>query len=124
MKRVNIRTDDALAIGTDHQFIFHIKNDDESASVDITGWTLSFRIKRKLTDADAAALVTKTASVGGSFNSTPTLNAQRATVTVEDTDTDTVTPGVCYYELKRTDAGFETILVHGTINLWQAVHRA
>ena len=117
----------SLFLGTDHQFILHVKNEAETASVDITGWALSYMIKRHKSDADGAALVTKTTAAGitiaGTFNSNPAVNLQRATVTLADTDTATLADGVAYHEWKRTDDGFETILAYGQQTLVQGVHR-
>lgn len=84
-------------------------------------------VKLAPSDADAAALVTKTTAAGiaiaGAFNSVPGTNAQRATVTVDDTDTATLTAGVRAWELKRTDAGYETVLAYGALTLRRGVHR-
>ncbi len=129
MKRTNIAIDDALAIGTDHEFAFHIKNKAETESRDITGWGLSFMVKRRLSDSDAHSVVTKSTTAGGIvfegvFDSDPDVNTQLAVVSVSDDDTDGVTPGLCYYELKRTDAGFEELLAQGNLTLSQAVHRS
>ena len=44
-------------------------------------------------------------------------------MTVLDTDTDAIAPGLYHYELKRTDAGFETPLALGTLTLKRGVHR-
>ena len=116
-----------LWIGTDHDFAFHIKDAAEAASVDITGYALSFMIKTSISDADAAALLTKTTVAGiviaGTFNSDPAVNAQRATVSIADTDTDALSNGNRRYELKRTDAGSETILAYGALTLSRGVHR-
>lgn len=120
-------TGTTLFLGTDHQYVFHIKNLAEDTSIDIGGWALSWMVKLATSDADAAALVTKTGSSGiaiaGTFNSAPSTNAQRATVTVEDTDTATLTAGVRVWELKRTDAGYETVLAYGPITFRRGVHR-
>ena len=119
---------DPVFLGTDHQFRFHVKNDGETASVDITGYALSFMIKADFGDADASALVTVTTAGGGvaisgTYNATPASNTQRATATVADTATDALAEGTRHYELKRTDAGLETVLAYGTVILQRGVHR-
>lgn len=120
-------TSDSIFIGTDFQRVFHIKNDTELASIDITGWALSWMVKRYTSDADGSALLTKTTSAGiviaGAFNASPSVNAQRATVTVVDTDSTSLNPGLYFWELKRTDDTFETVLAFGTIEVIQGVHR-
>lgn len=116
-------TDQTLWIGTDFQFVFHIKNEAETAAVDITGWTLSWKVKRSVSHADSETVLSKTATVSGTFNSDPAVNTQRATVTIDDTDTDGLTAKTYRYELKRTDAGQETVLAYGALELKQPVHR-
>lgn len=117
----------ALRIGTDFEFPFTIKNGDESTCINITGWALSFIVKRREEDTDAAALLHYTVGAGivisGSFNADPSTNTQVATVTVADSDTDGLHPGLRYYELKRTDAGLETVLAFGRLDLIRSVHR-
>lgn len=116
-----------LYIGTDHQFAFHVKDDDEDVAIDITAFALSFMVKRHRSDVDADALITKTTASGiaiaGTFNSAPGSNLQRATVTLADTDSSALAPGVRHYELKRTDDGFETVLAYGTFTFRRGVHR-
>jgi hypothetical protein len=118
-----------LFLGTDFQYIFDIRNDAEDTSLDITGWALSFMLKRRFDDLDAAAILTKTTAGGsvviaGTFNSDPDTNAQRATVTITDTDTENLRQGMVRWELKRMDDGFETILAYGQVDLARGVHRA
>lgn len=129
MKRTNIPEDEGLAIGADHSFVFDVRNAAETESVNISGWALSWRLKRRLADADGSSLLVKTTGAGsiaitGTFNADPTVNAQRATVTVADTDTDGLPDGLCYWELKRTDNGLETVLAGGTISLLATVHKS
>lgn len=96
---------------------------------DITGWALSFVLKRRKGDADVDALLTKTTAGGGvtiagTFNADPLVNSQRLTVAIADSDTDALTPGLAHYEVKRTDAGLEVVLVYGTCRLQRALHRS
>lgn len=117
-----------LFIGTDKQFVFHIKTEDEKTAIDIGGFALSFMVKRLKADPDNAALITKTTaggiSIGGTFNPSPGSNLQRATVTLADTDSELLAEGKCHWELKRTDDGFETPLGYGIFELIRGVHRA
>jgi hypothetical protein len=117
-----------LFLGTDYEYPFTILNAAETAAINISGWTLSWMVKRKKTDTDANALLTKTTSSGitisGTWNTDPDVNTQVATVAVADTDTDTLPAGLGHYELKRTDAGSETVLAYGPLELKRSVHRA
>ena len=122
-------TADSAFIGTDFQRTIAVLNEAEDAAIDISGWSLSWMLKRKLSNADSAALVTKSTTAGGVgvtgvYNAAPGTNTQRATVTVADTDTDTLTAGTCYWELKRMDAGLECVLAYGEFELVRGVHRA
>ena len=92
---------------------------------EITGWGLSFMIKKKLTDLDAAALLTKVPSISGVFNSNPAINTQKASVAIADDDfLDAQNETVGYWELKRTNPGAETRLAYGSMRLVRTVHRA
>lgn len=123
-----IETATELFIGADHQFPCTIYTSNaQTACVNIAGWGLSWKVKRSLDDPDSKSLVTKTTAAGivisGAFNATPAVNTQLATVTVEDIDTDGLQAGVYHHELKRTDAGFETVLAYGPLTLLRGVHR-
>jgi len=118
-----------LVIGTDFSYPFHVKNEALDTSINITGYALSWMLKRSIHDADLSASVTKTTAGGGvvisgTFNATPASNTQRATVTIADTDTDALAPGVYYWELKRTDAGLETPIAYGKVPLVRRPHRS
>lgn len=126
MKTTNLGKEDVLVLGNDHQYILHVKNRLETAAIDIALWTLSFMVKRDLNDADADALITKTVGSGivisGTYNADPAVNTQRATATIDDDDTVDLDEGLVYFEWKRMDAGFETPLSRGTLELVQGVH--
>lgn len=119
---------DPLFLGEDHSYIFTVKNGAESACLDITTYAMSWMLKRRLTDADSAKLLEKTTASGitiaGLFNASPSVNLQVATVAIADTDTDAFVAGLCYWELKRTDAGLEAPLAYGTLELKRGVHRS
>lgn len=117
-----------LWIGADHQFIFTVLNASSAAAVDITGWALSWMVKRQAKDTDATKLLQMTTALGsiaisGTYAAAPEANTQVATVTVADTDTDAIAPGLYRYELKRTDGGLEAPLAYGAILFRQGVHR-
>lgn len=123
-----IQTALSYDIGTDQDYDFTIYTDATEATVrDFSAYGMSFMVKRKETDADAAAYVTKTTSSGisisGSFNSDPAVNTLKATVSIFDTDTDARVAGSYRWELKRTDAGSESRIGYGVIVFNQTVHR-
>jgi hypothetical protein len=63
-------------------------------------------------------------TISGVFNSVFATSTQVATIVVADTDMTTAlfgrTGGLFHYSLKRTDAGFESILAFGTIRIKRA----
>jgi hypothetical protein len=111
-------------LGSDKSWDFTVYTTDQKTVVrNVTGYTTSFKVKRNVEDADAAALITAAGVVSGTFNASPALNTQIVTVTLADTDTDTeIEPGLAYWELKRTNDGSEAPLAYGTIELRRAVH--
>lgn len=114
----NIGPDDHYFTGEDKSLPFTITNA-AGGIQDITGWSLSWMVKRKKTNADA--VVTKTTD-GGIVLTLAV--AGLCTVTVSDDDIAALVGGRLYYhELKRTDPGLETVLSFGTFMLGQAVHR-
>ena len=119
-RRRNIDADDHLFVGEDKSLMFTIVTA-AGATQDITGWTLSWMLKANLTDLDASASLTKTTSSGITLT-TPTSGI--CTVSIADTDTDSLAAGLYYHELKRTTAGSETILSYGTCLLQRSVHRS
>ena len=86
----------------------------------VTGWALSW----VLSEVGGAALVSKSTSAGititGSYNVDPLLHTQRVDVLLEDADTVALARGTYIYKLKRTDAGEETVLAFGTLELLEA----
>lgn len=115
-----------LSLERDQQFVFEILNDAQDTAINVTGWATSFMVKRDKSDADAAALLTNTSGViSGVFNATPSVNTQRITVTVADTDclSTAIPEGQYRYEFERTDAGYETTLAYGTCEAILGVQR-
>lgn len=114
---------DVIFAGTDVPLAFTIyeSNAADAAVQDITGWTLSWRLKVRADDPDARTLVLKTTSSGIALTAP---GAGVCTVTLEDTDTDHLMPGEYYHELKRTDAGFETVLSYGLCAVRRGGHRS
>lgn len=124
----NIDEDDDFFIGEDKSLDFTVYQSDKRTIQNIANWALSWKLKASLSDADGAALLTKSTTSGvaisGIYNAEPRVNTQKATVTIADTDTDSLNPGRYYHELKRTDPGNETVLSHGRCVLRRGVHRS
>jgi hypothetical protein len=87
----------------------------ETDGLSMAGWGLSWMLKAVKDEDDSSALITKTQAV-------MTVLLAVATVTIADTDTDSLDAGVYYWELKRTDPGAESVLGYGTFTLVRGVH--
>jgi hypothetical protein len=115
-----------IFIDTDWTKDFKVADIDADATgataKNIAGWTIVFDIRRK--DNTDAVLLTKTASITGTFNVTLATSTQVARITVADTDVTTAifgtNGGTFRYSLKRTDAGVESILAYGAIAIKRA----
>lgn len=138
--RRDITADDKVFYDTDNILKFRVWSGDPTAAEiaantatpqDVTGWTMSWTLRKKAKTADPP-LIYKTTSSGiaitGVFNADPLVNTQRVEVTIEDTDTYDVSvspnviikAGMYEHALKRTDTGSEGILTWGTFKLLQA----
>ena len=117
----DIDADDDFFTGEDKTITATIYQADGTTPQNISGWSLSYLWKRAKTDTDAEAVLVKTTS-GGIALTTPV--SGECTITIADTDTDGLVARQYWHELKRTDAGSETVLTTGTVELQQAAHRA
>lgn len=106
---------------TDAEFAAQIA-DATASTQNITGWSLSWMVKKTASEPDSRALIVKTTASGIALT---TPSSGICTVTIEDDDVNGVIHGGVTYthELKRTDAGSETVLCQGDFTLSQAVHR-
>lgn len=124
---VTIGEADGWYVGEDKQLSFTIYTSAAKTTCqDIAGWALSWKLRKRKHDPDPALIAKATnagISITGVFNADPAVNTQRALVTVSDSDTDVLTPGGYWHELKRTTDGQETVLSQGPAVLKQAVHR-
>jgi len=111
---VTIGTSGALFVDEDKTVKLELL-DTSDVPVDMSGWTVVLDVRS--TDKSGTSLLSKTASITGSYNSTRASNTQRAVFTIADTDqpasTFTRTSTPYRYSIKRTDAGSETILAYG-----------
>lgn len=120
--KVDIRESDRWFTNTDFDIKFAVKQADETTAQAITGWALSWMLKRRKVDADASALIAKTLA-GGGISITDGTNGL-CTVDIADDDTVSLRGGAYYHELKRTDAGLETVLCSGSAILLDSAHRS
>jgi len=82
--------------------------DTGSTAENITGWTLLFSVarSRNSTDKLISAACSITVAASGTFS-----------VTIADTITDDIAPGAYFWDVWRTDAGFERLLGSGSFNI-------
>lgn len=119
----NLGDTDDWFIGEDKTLEFEIYDSTEALIQNVTGWAMLFRLRR-ISESDAV-LFTKTTggstiTIAGTYNADPTVNAQRTSVVIDDTDTDNLQPGKYAYWLWRTDSGNETVLAYGDVTLKRA----
>lgn len=117
-RRQNLR----IFLETDIGLVFTILDSTESQAVDITGWALEFTVKQDVNDDDSDAIFTDTASITGTYNAVIATNTQRATIYVQDNDTDEIIPGNYAWQMKRTNSGNKTVVAYGTITFLKGVH--
>ncbi len=115
-------------VGEDKRLVFTIYESDKVTPKNVSGWAISWMLKRSVNDTDGAAKITKTVAGGGVtitgvFNVVPATNTQRVNVQIEDTDTHLLPAGLYAHELKRTDAGVEVVLAYGQFQLPAGVHK-
>jgi hypothetical protein len=107
----------------DKVLVFTVYQADGVTVQDLANFTaLSWMLKRRLTDADSAAIIEKTLASGAIvITDAPNGICQ---VTLGTADIDTVAANILYYhELKRTDSP-KTVLSYGRFSLQQAVHKS
>lgn len=118
--KFDIAEADRFFTNSDYVITFNVKQPDGVTARDISGWALSWILKRRPTDTDASALITKT-TAAGSITITDGPNGV-CQLTVTDEDTALIRAGFYYHELKRTDPASETPLCDGTVVLRQSKH--
>jgi hypothetical protein len=115
----DISRDDEWFAGEQKDLVFTIYQTDDTTVQDISGWGLSWMLKRQARDTDASAVLHKTTATGGIVLTTPMTGV--CTVTVNDDDTDG-RAGTYYHELKRVDPGAEAILSYGRAVIADPLH--
>lgn len=98
--------DGTLFVGEDKEFALTLPG------TDMSGWNILFDVR--LTDkAPDPALLSKTATITGSYSSTPASNTQEAVVVVSDTEMNVFKQRNYRYSWKKMDDGTETVLRRG-----------
>ena len=110
--RFDIGKDQHFYIGEDTVITFDVVEDDEITPQNMAGWGLTWEMKALPSTPSASAVITKTVGSGIAIGNGSATD-DRATVTIDDDDTEGLTPGVYYHQLRRTDAGTEVILTVG-----------
>lgn len=116
-----------LFIAADYVLKFTIYDPTETTIVDVSGMSLSWMLKKRLSHPDSRKLLEKTLGSGivvsGVHNPNPSINTQKVLVTVKASDTVAFAPKTIAHELKRMDVDFETPLSYGPAVLVRGVHR-
>jgi len=107
--------------GTDHLFQVTVYKADGTRQ-DISGWALSWLVKRGHGEPDAAALITKTTA--GSPAEITIVDGPQGELEflAEAADTRDLPGGRYVHELKLVDAGEESVLMYGPAVLKRALH--
>jgi hypothetical protein len=101
-----------LFVGEDK--IFRLKNviDENGVLIDMSGWTVLFDVRAKVTSADPA-IISINATLIGIYSVTPALNTQMWTASVTDDLMNLFKAKTYQYSWKRMDTGVETVLAYG-----------
>jgi hypothetical protein len=120
-KNVTIGGNGDLFVGEDKGIRLEVL-DPEGYPVDLTGWTINFVVR--LTDAaDDPALLTKTATIAGTFDADRDINTQYAGIILSDDETNTFSAQTYRHSWKRMNGGYETLLAYGNFILELATAR-
>lgn len=101
----------ALFVGEDKTIRLELV-DDAGLPVDMASWVMLFDVRKKNNSA-APALISKTPTLSGTFNSVRASNTQRGVVTLTDTDMNLLVAKTYRYSWKRMDDASETVLAYG-----------
>ena len=122
--RADIPPSEEWFTGEDRVLEFTIYQRDGVTVQDISGWELSWFLKRSKKDADADAVLTKTNSGSPADITIVDGPNGRVDVLVAAADTLALVARVYRHELKRMDTGEKTIESYGDATLQQALHRS
>lgn len=108
---VNIGGDGSLFVGEDKTLDLEVL-DTAGVPVNIATWAMVFDVRDRDNSPDPPKL-TKIPTVIGVYNATRANNTQRARVILTDSELNTVIAKTYRQSWKRTDDGFETVLLYG-----------
>ena len=99
--------------------IFELNFTEDGVYKDITGWTVYFSCKKKKTDSDANAKITKTITSHSDPTNGTTL------ITLDASDTASLTAGNYYFTMDwKDDEDNEGVLFSGRLKLAESVIKA
>lgn len=108
---MDITADDEIFVGEDTRLEFRIYEQDDVTPRDIFGWSLSFIVKRRVTDAEP--IIEKLTPTDVEITDAEDGICE---VVLSAEDTELLTGGVLYcYELKYMDEGLKAVLVYGDL---------
>jgi hypothetical protein len=109
---VTIGGNGALFAGEDKILALAAPTAPDGTPVPLAGASVLFEVRT--TDTAATALLSKAATIAGTYATTRASNTERAIVSLTDTETATLTGGTVYrHSWKRLDAGAERMLAYG-----------
>ena len=103
--------DGSLFVGEDKTIRLELL-DVDGLPVSMTGWGLLFDVRKNDTSAEPAIL-SRTPTLTGTYNSVRATNTQRAVVILTDTELNLFRAQTYRYSFKRTDNDSETVLTWG-----------
>lgn len=116
--RFDITEEKDFFIGTDQPIQVDVKQSDETTAQTMTGFALTWELKDA---ADGVVRISKTVGSGITIEDDGDGNTDaRATIAVDDTDTEPLPPGRYYHQLRRTDTGLERVLSYGDVDLLES----
>jgi hypothetical protein len=110
-EEITIGGDGALFVGEDKTIRLELL-DVNGMPVPMTGWTILFDVRKNDTSAEPAIL-SKTPSLTGAYDSVRATNTQRAIVTLTDTELNLFKAQTYRYSFKRMDNDSEMVLAWG-----------
>lgn len=115
MKRAAAYVEFAIARGEDKSFpMVHVISASDSTPINLTGWTIRIKVKRK----DGTVVVEKAATLGATLADGSTVAASAGGYTWGLTNAESnITPGLCKIDIFRVDAGVIRAMAIGTIEL-------
>jgi hypothetical protein len=120
--KMDIVQDDRFFMNSDYEINCYIKQADETTAQDVSGWAFSWMLKKRESDADANAVITKTTAGGGITIENGPLGYVRVLIADTDTQAAGIRAGVYMHELKRIDAGLEAPVIKGMAVLRPSLH--